>query len=244
MDLRTLRCFVAVADTGTVTAAAQALSIGQPAVSRQVQQLEREIKVDLFNREDGRLRLTSAGRVLLPVARAALRRTEDVSRVARDLAAGRLDEVRILSSVTTRDDVLAPWVATWEPTAPLPSLDEASVDDIYVRLLTEADLAISPVPPPAPLERLVVAYLPLWAYVATDHPWAGRAHVTVAELAAAPLLALDRRFHARRVLDSTFDRAGLGVEPVAEFHSPVTAQAVAAEVSHWLRELKSQQRQL
>ena len=60
MDLRTLRCFVAVADTGTVTAAAQALSIGQPAVSRQVQQLEREIKVDLFNREDGRLRLTSA----------------------------------------------------------------------------------------------------------------------------------------------------------------------------------------
>lgn len=228
MDLRTLRCFVAVADTGTVTAAAAALGIGQPAVSRQLQQLEREIRVDLFNREDGRLKLTSAGRVLLPVARGALRRVEDVSRVARDLAAGRLDEIRILSSVTTRDDILAPWVATWAPDAPLPSLDVASIDDIYARLLTEADLALAPVPPPAQLRYRVVAYLPLWAYVARTHPWAGRAHVTVAELATEPLLVLDRSYYARRLLDSALDRAGHGAADLSQLRSPVTAQAVAA----------------
>ena len=60
VDLRLLRCFIAVADAGSVTAAAQQLYVSQPSLSRQLHRLEREIGLVLFRPVDGRLVLTSA----------------------------------------------------------------------------------------------------------------------------------------------------------------------------------------
>lgn len=228
MELRSVECFVAVADAGTVTAGARRLGVGQPAVTRQIQQLERQLRIRLFDREDGRLRLTSAGADVLPAARALLRQAEDVGAAARGVLAGRLQRVRMVATGTTRDDVLAPWLATWVPEAPLPSIHEARVDDIYASLRRGVDLAVAPLAPPPGLAGCLVADLPLWACVARTHPWAGRAGVTLAELAGADLLLLERSFHARRRFDQALEAAGLGVQPAAEFASPVVAQAVAA----------------
>lgn len=228
MELRAVQCFVVVADAGTVTAGAARLGIGQPAVSRQIQQLERQLRIQLFDREDGRLRLTSAGIDVLPVARRLLRQADAVTAAARGVAAGRLQRVRLVSPGTTRDDVLAPWLATWQADAPLPSIAEAAVDDVYGALRGGADLAVAPIAPPRGLASRIVAELPLWACVAPTHPWADRTCVDLAELAGADLLLLDRTFHARRVLDAALDEAHLGAEPRAEFASPVVAQAVAA----------------
>ena len=228
MELRAVRCFVEVADAGTVTAGAERLGVGQPAVTRQIQQLERQLKIRLFDREDGRLRLTSAGRDVLPVARRLLRQAEDVSTAARGVAAGRLQHVRLVAPGTTRDDVLAPWVATWGADAPLPRIDEAQVDGIYQTLRRGADLVVAPVAPPRDFASSIVAELGLWAYVAPTHPWASREGVDLTELADADLLLLERSFHARRIFDASMNAAGLGVEPTAQFGSPVVAQAVAA----------------
>ena len=51
MELRTLRYLVAIADAGTITAAANKIHISQPALSRQMQELERELGTKLFNRK-------------------------------------------------------------------------------------------------------------------------------------------------------------------------------------------------
>ena len=182
MELRAVECFVAVADAGTVTAGAARLGVGQPAVTRQIQQLERQLRIRLFDREDGRLRLTSAGIDVLPVARRLLRQADAVSDAARGVAAGRLQRVRLVSPGTTRDDVLAPWLATWSADAPLPSIAEASVDDVYDTLRRGADLAVAPLAPPPALGSRVVARLPLWACVAPTHPWAQRDAVDLDEL--------------------------------------------------------------
>lgn len=228
MELRAVRCFVAVADAGTVTAGAALLGVGQPAVTRQIQQLERQLRIRLFDREDGRLRLTSAGRDVLPVARQLLRQADDVSTAARGVAAGHLQHVRLVATGTTRDDVLAPWIATWAADAPLPRIDEAQVDDIYAALRRGADLVVAPVAPPREFASSVVANLGLWACVAPTHPWAERDSVTLTDLASTDLLLLERTFHARRIFDAAMNAAGLGVEPTAELGSPVVAQAVAA----------------
>lgn len=53
MELRTLRYLVAIADAGTITAAANAIHISQPALSRQMQELETELGTKLFNRKVG-----------------------------------------------------------------------------------------------------------------------------------------------------------------------------------------------
>ncbi|WP_158167236.1 LysR family transcriptional regulator [Mycolicibacterium smegmatis] len=71
-DLRRLRQFVAVADAGSVTAAAAALHLSQQALSSSIQQLEKQLGATLFHREGRRLRLTRAGEVLLVEGRPLL----------------------------------------------------------------------------------------------------------------------------------------------------------------------------
>src|SRR5262249_29975187 len=82
MDLHTLRYFVAVADTGTVSAAAEVVRVTQPSLSRQLRGLERDLGVALFERGHGRLTLSPAGRQLLPRVRDLLTRADDLRTAA------------------------------------------------------------------------------------------------------------------------------------------------------------------
>lgn len=77
-QVRTLRTFVTVVETGSFSSAARALSISQPAVTMQIQSLESELGVTLLERRFRRVELTEAGRVLLPVAERVIRELEAV----------------------------------------------------------------------------------------------------------------------------------------------------------------------
>jgi DNA-binding transcriptional LysR family regulator len=88
MELRHLRYFLAVAEASNFTKAAAQLRIAQPALSRQVQDLEDEIGVDLLRRSPRGVSLTPEGKVFLEEVRALLKRTgesvEKVRALARD----------------------------------------------------------------------------------------------------------------------------------------------------------------
>lgn len=64
MNFEQLRCFLAVAETLNFTQAAKQLFLGQPALSRQVAELEKEVGVQLFDRNNRKVKLTAAGAVL------------------------------------------------------------------------------------------------------------------------------------------------------------------------------------
>jgi DNA-binding transcriptional LysR family regulator len=83
VDLRLLRYFVAVAETEHVGRAAEQLHVSQSPLSRQIRQLEQLLGVALFERNGRRIRLTDAGRELLPAARDLLGRAEALVRDAR-----------------------------------------------------------------------------------------------------------------------------------------------------------------
>ncbi len=84
MSLTQIEYFVAVADEGHVGRAARNLHVAQPAVSRQIQKLEDELRQPLFQRTPRGMRLSAAGRVFLGHARVIL---GDV-RAAREAVAG------------------------------------------------------------------------------------------------------------------------------------------------------------
>lgn len=72
MELQLLRTFIAIARSGSVTRATQALFLSQPAVSAQLKALEEELRLQLFDRTPQGMRLTSAGAALLPEAERVL----------------------------------------------------------------------------------------------------------------------------------------------------------------------------
>ena len=76
MDLKQLTALVAIADTGSVTRAAEILHIVQPAVSRQIQLLVQELDCSLFERSRQGMRLTADGRKLVERARRVLAELE------------------------------------------------------------------------------------------------------------------------------------------------------------------------
>lgn len=228
MELRTVRYLLALADAGSVTAAAAAVHITQPSLSRQLRQLERDLGIDLFVREDGRLRLSAAGREFLPVARDLVARADAALATAAAIAAGRLERLTIAAPGTTLTDVVAPFLSTLEPGDPMPAVWEEVPSSVYATLHRGADLAIGTTPPPDQLDGIALADLPVWAYVPDGHPWVGRTRVPVEELVEQPLLAQSREFHPRRALDQALAAARLGYRSISEFGTAEVAQAVAA----------------
>ncbi|WP_299625424.1 LysR family transcriptional regulator [uncultured Tateyamaria sp.] len=95
MELRHLRYFVAVADHGGISHAAERLRIAQPAVSRQIRDLEAELGVDLLLREGRRVVLTDAGRAFSNRARAILAASTKAADEARRIDKGEAGHLRI-----------------------------------------------------------------------------------------------------------------------------------------------------
>ncbi|WP_456417626.1 LysR family transcriptional regulator [Thiolapillus sp.] len=85
MEFGSLRAFLAIADSGSFSAAAQQLYLSQPAVSKRLAALEEELNVRLFDRIGRRVRLTHAGEVLLPKAREMLLQAQDMKHLASNL---------------------------------------------------------------------------------------------------------------------------------------------------------------
>ena len=84
VELRHLRYFVAVAEHGSITRAAQQLGIQQPPLGQQIRDLEAELKVQLFNRAPKRIELSASGKVFLEDARRILAEArEAMARVRR-----------------------------------------------------------------------------------------------------------------------------------------------------------------
>src|SRR5947209_13871266 len=104
VELRHLRYFVAVAREENVSRAALKLHVSQPALSRQVRDLEDELGFKLFERSAKAVRLTDAGRVFLKEAQAIIQRASDGVAAAREVAAGENGEIHVgyAPSLTSR----------------------------------------------------------------------------------------------------------------------------------------------
>src|SRR5262245_31833113 len=108
MELRQLRYLVAVADEGSITAAARATLVAQPSLSQAVKALERSLGARLLHRVGRGVVLTSTGEAVVAAARDALRAADAVTAAvasADGLLAGRLD---LVSLPTLAVDPLAP----------------------------------------------------------------------------------------------------------------------------------------
>jgi DNA-binding transcriptional LysR family regulator len=123
--------FAKVIDLNGFSAAARALGVPKAAVSRAIAELEAELGLPLMTRTTRRLRLTPAGERLLPACRAILASTDEVRRLAAELAESRQGPLRVLAETTSGRILLAPLVPRFlerYPGIPL-DVDLGDVDD-------------------------------------------------------------------------------------------------------------------
>ena len=100
MTFEQLHAFIIVAETLSMTRAAERLHLTQPAVSAAIAALEERQATRLFDRVGRHLELTAAGKVFLPEARAVIARLEEARRVFDDLAGLARGELRLAASQT------------------------------------------------------------------------------------------------------------------------------------------------
>jgi DNA-binding transcriptional LysR family regulator len=151
ISLRQLEYFVAVVDDGSFTTAASRLHVSQPGLSHQIQALERQFGGPLLERLNRGVRLTPAGRIALPHARASLAHAERArtgALRASGVDAGELHVGTLYSiSVGILPGALRIWRATF-PDVQVRLVEFRRSDDLIAAMEAgQADVAVGPTPP-------------------------------------------------------------------------------------------------
>jgi DNA-binding transcriptional LysR family regulator len=234
MTLQQLTYFLAAADRGSFSAAADSLNMAQPSLSEQIRRLEAEMGVPLFVRAGRRLELTEAGRRLRPHAERTLAESQaalDSVREMRDLTGGTVAFGTFGSAHYYLLGGLVQDFRTRHPQVRVRVVGQNSVEvaDAVRDGTLEAGLVAIPVDDrgldvrPAFEEELL--------YVSAE-PERLRAPLTIERLAAAPLILYDARWAAqdpiRRQLRELAQRAGATIEPQIEVEYMTAAFDLAA----------------
>jgi DNA-binding transcriptional LysR family regulator len=219
MELRHLRYFVAVGEALNLTRAAAQLRLAQPALSRQIQDLEEEIGVDLLRRSTRGVTLTAEGKLFLDEARDLLKRAGDTVDKVRSLARGEYGELNIAYSPLPTSEILPPALTAFQKATPGVKVmlhDLAGDEQIMNLLAGKIELAVMVQPTGEQLAGIAFETLRQYPYVVAmpaGHPLERLKAVPLATLAAEPLVALRRRDYSEfyRILDRIF--AGCPVKP-------------------------------
>jgi DNA-binding transcriptional LysR family regulator len=220
--LKQLRYFVATAETGSVTLAAQRVNISQPSVSAAIAELEARFGVDLFVRHHAQgLSLTAAGRELLTDAKSLLEHAEDVRLGAMGLGQDLAGELHIGCFQTVAPLVLPRLIGAFSAGHPDISvkLHEHHVQGVLDGLRSgEFEFALTyDLGLDDDLEFEPLTEVPLHCILAKAHPLAKHKAVAIADLIAYPMVLLGLP-HSRDYFLSII--YGLGLQPRVAYETP------------------------
>lgn len=209
MDLQRLRAFVAVSEAGGVGRASVRLNLSQPAVTRQIQSLQTELDVLLFERVGRTVRLTAEGEDLLERARRILGDADALIERARVLKGGSGGLIRIGATPPMIEAVLVRFLAgqrRQNPGLQIEIIEDGGASLVSRLRAGDVDLAYVPAAASRLAGRLLYP-VHVVAVVPNVHPLARNRLIEVAELAGEPLLVLRRGFGSRAWFDRACERA-------------------------------------
>jgi DNA-binding transcriptional LysR family regulator len=241
VELRHLRYFVAVADGLNFTKAAHRLRIAQPALSRQIRDLEDELGVPLLVRGPRAARLTEAGVTFLAEARAILEKAQDAVKLARAIARGERGEIRVGYAPSLNVELLPCTLHAFHNAAPdlQVKLHDLSSEEM-MRGLNEGRLHLSLVARPSEralggLTFELLREYPVVVALPPRHRLARARAVALRELIGESLVAYSRaeypEYHAK--LDELFALVG-AVPTIAEEHDGASSLIAAVEIGRGL----------
>lgn len=235
MELRQLEYFVRVAESGTYLAAAKGARIAQPALWRQVKELEQELGTALFERAGRNVRLTRNGATLLVEARSALSAASRLSRTAEDLRNARAGAIGISCASPHLRAFVAEAIARLRSERPGIRVDvreygggpgpgQGILQDLEQGLV---DFATGEYPGgDASLTFIDLYRTRLVVAPPRPHPWSRRRTIELELLRDRPLICAQRGSFSRRTLEAACARAGFIANIAFDSHSPLSIVAL------------------
>ena len=221
MEFRELRTFCTVARLGSISAAARALDLGQPAATKHLKKLEEEVGVDLLLRGKRPIQLTAAGTVLLEMAGPLVEGMGALETFRFDLQ--QASPVTIASTAILIAQALPGPVRSFRQRHPghLLRLWPRNESDILAMVASgEADLGIIPTADvPVGFDFLPLFTIHRVLIAAKDHPVTDLSEITYSALARWPMVMMGARSRTRRLLDDAFQRRGISYELAVETDS-------------------------
>lgn len=213
MNLRHMEVFNAIMRTGSVTGAARALNVTQPAVSAVLKHCESQLNMKLFTRVSGRLQPTPEANAIFPEIAAIFGRVDGVNALTQDLAGGRLGTVSIAASFPIANGYLTKAVATFIADRPkvrvaLQSLTSPQVLASVVNREVELGIAYEPVVS-SEVETKVLMRAGIACVMRSDHPLAHRKEVAVRDLERHSIITYLPQALFRRYVDRALSAAGI-----------------------------------
>lgn len=193
MDWNLLKSFVAVAETGSLSAAARGIGVSQPSVGRHVAELERALGIKLFRRGRAGYELSDDGIALLGRAQAVREQAEAISRLALGATEAVAGTVRIAASEIVSAYVLPSMMATFANVEPGIEIEIVASNQVENLLRRDADIAIRMVEP-AQLDLVArkITDIRLTACAATSYLGRRGRPATPEELVGHDLVGYDR----------------------------------------------------
>jgi len=236
MELRHLKYFVAVAEEENVTRAALKLHVSQPALSRQVRDLEEELGFSLLERGANSMRLTEGGRAFLVEARAILQRADAAVKAARAIANGNMGELHIGYAPSLTARILPPALRMFQAEKPDVRViwhDQSTQEMLSGLRANQLHLAFLVHPMRNMMKGLhfqELALDPVRLALAPSHPLAEKRSVTTAEALHLPLITYSRKEYPEyhELLKRVFG-AETGKLRIMEEHDSVTSLIAAVE---------------
>jgi DNA-binding transcriptional LysR family regulator len=232
MELRQLEYFVAVAEEANFTRAAQRIHVAQPAVSAQIQRLERELGQPLLDRSRRTVRLTAAGQAALPYARAALAAAADMH-VAIDELTQLIRGTVTIGTVTSHSVDIPSLLADFHDDHPNVEItlstdgSDALIEKVRTGRLDAAIVSVAPDEQPEGLDVEVATDEAIVAVVRRTDELAVRKTIRLTELADRPLIALPVGAGIRHQFDAACAKAGVSPRIAFEASTPLALADLA-----------------
>jgi len=232
VGLRALRVFKAIIREGSVTRAARAVGLTQPAASRLLAQFEQAMGFELFYREKGKLIPTSEGLLLFDEVSRALDSVDRVQELARDITEFKLGQLKLVAPPSLLEGILPGIAADFLEQYPeiRLSMDSPGVETAKALIASRnVDAGFLKLPLNRPDLTAQTVMVSETACVMTDgHPLAAQQVIDVASLKDTPLILLGLGRSARTQIDAAFAKVGITPRVRVETHTVSSACALAA----------------
>jgi DNA-binding transcriptional LysR family regulator len=234
IDPNKVETFLYAAESLSFSEAAKQLHMSQPSVSHQVKKLEQELGVTLFDRSGAGLRLTEAGRILLPWARRLLHDTRNIQEMMSSLEQEVVGELLIACSTTSGKYILPQLAARFRQRYPgiQISIPACASERVTLNLLEgKAHLGVisrEVYDPDVEVQEFFHDRISL--IVPASHRWARRKSIDSSELLEEPIIMRERTSGTRRVALEELAKHDISLEDLKIFMELGNAEAIARTV--------------